>query len=265
MKEMIDGYGAIDVCAFPSVHKGKCVQCHMPPTTISRGDVQLGGNHTFKIIEPEVATKRFPIPIVTNSPTPKMPYSACSGAKGCHTRPNEPYGSLAAGHHHQRQEWTHAKVDEIWAALDVAAVNLGYADTDAAHTALVAIPQNQWTTAQRAFLSSFTNVEFVESEGSFGLHNWDYSREIVNMAMSQAKIAQTGVVVKMPWVVTLSMSKIDREGRHHRQVHAARQDQQGRRWGRPGPDHEADQRRWKVWLQATSTRRATTPSRRRSR
>ena len=43
-------------------------------------------------------------------------------------------------------------------------------------TALVAIPQNQWTTAQRAFLSSFTNVEFVESEGSFGLHNWDYSR-----------------------------------------------------------------------------------------
>ena len=33
MKEMIDGYGAIDVSAFPSVHKGKCVQCHMPPTT----------------------------------------------------------------------------------------------------------------------------------------------------------------------------------------------------------------------------------------
>ncbi len=33
MKEMMDGYGAIDVSAFPSVHKGKCVQCHMPPTT----------------------------------------------------------------------------------------------------------------------------------------------------------------------------------------------------------------------------------------
>ncbi len=35
MKEMMDGYGAIDVSAFPSVHKGKCVQCHMPPTSIA--------------------------------------------------------------------------------------------------------------------------------------------------------------------------------------------------------------------------------------
>ena len=55
MKEMIDGYGAIDVASFPSVHKGKCVQCHMPPTTLSRGDMQLGANHTFKIIMPAVA------------------------------------------------------------------------------------------------------------------------------------------------------------------------------------------------------------------
>jgi hypothetical protein len=50
-------------------------------------------------------------------------------------------------------------------------------------------------------------VEFVESEGSFGLHNWDYSREIVNVAMMQAKIAQSGVIVKMPWKVTLKLSK----------------------------------------------------------
>jgi nitrate reductase cytochrome c-type subunit len=203
MKEMIDGYGAIDVSAFPSVHKDKCVQCHMPPTTTS----PTGGNHTFKIIEPEVANEAVPNPIVTNSPTPKMPYSSCSGAKGCHTRPNEPYGLYLQDTIEQRQTWTKAKVDEIWAALDVAAVNLGYADVDAAHEALMAIPQNQWTTAQRAFLSSFTNVEFVQSEGSFGLHNWDYSREIVNVAMSQAKIAQTGVVVRTPWVVTLKMSK----------------------------------------------------------
>jgi plastocyanin len=68
-------------------------------------------------------------------------------------------------------------------------------------------PQNTWTTTVRAFLSSFTNVEFVESEGSFGLHNWDYSREIVNVAMMQAKVAQSGVIVKAPWRVTLKMSK----------------------------------------------------------
>ena len=57
-KEMMDGYGAIDVQSFPSVHKGKCIQCHMAPTSYSRGSVQLGGNHTFTIIEPEVAMRR---------------------------------------------------------------------------------------------------------------------------------------------------------------------------------------------------------------
>ncbi len=80
--------------------------------------------------------------------------------------------------------------------LDKAAVDNGYADAQAARDALVEKPSNTWTTTERAFLSSFTNVEFVESEGSFGLHNWDYSREIVNTAMMQAKIAQSGVIVK---------------------------------------------------------------------
>ena len=47
----------------------------------------------------------------------------------------------------------------------------------------------------------------MESEGSFGLHNWDYSREIVNTAMMQAKIAETGVIVRLPWKVTFKISK----------------------------------------------------------
>ncbi len=264
MKEMIDGYGAIDVSSFPSVHKGKCVQCHMPPTSISRGNVQLGGNHTFNIIEPEVALEASPIPVVTTSavatasPSGRitttntvtwdvMPMSACST---CHNNNNgvrstpqpvstttatptptasplrvtvtinqnanqSPWGNNPGGDRglwlqdtiEHRQEWTKAKVAAIWAELDKAAKHLGYADTDAAHTALVAVPAAEWTTAERAFLSGFTNNEFVESEGSFGLHNWDYSREIVNTAMMQARIASTGVVVKLPWKVTLKLSK----------------------------------------------------------
>jgi plastocyanin/nitrate reductase cytochrome c-type subunit len=203
MKEMIDGYGAVDVPAFPSVHKDKCVQCHMPPTTTS----PTGGNHTFKIIEPEMASEAVPNPLVTNSPTPTMPYSSCSGAKGCHTRPNEPYGLYLQDTIEQRQEWTHAKIEQIWTRLDTAAVNMGYADIDEAVSTLNAKAMNTWTTAERALLSGFTNVEFVEAEGSFGLHNWDYSRAIVNTAMSQAKIAETGVVVRMPWKVTFKMSK----------------------------------------------------------
>ena len=65
MKEMMDGYGAIDVSAFPSVHKGKCVKCHMAPTSWSRGAVQLGGNHTFNIITPEEANDVLPVPVAT--------------------------------------------------------------------------------------------------------------------------------------------------------------------------------------------------------
>jgi hypothetical protein len=268
MKEMIDGYGAIDVQSFPSVHKGKCVKCHMAPTSISRGSVQLGGNHTFTIIKPEDAAEASPIPyatataVATATPTPggtpvitttrtvtwdSMPFSACST---CHNnddsvadRPEaisttratptpdasplrvnvtvdqlaegSPVANMAGGDKamwlqdtiDQRQSWTHAKIDQIYDVLDAAAMDAGYADYNAARNALVAIPSNEWTTAQRAFLSAFTNVEFVESEGSFGIHNWDYSRAIVNTALSQARIAESGIIVRMPWKVTFKASK----------------------------------------------------------
>jgi hypothetical protein len=264
MKEMIEGYGAIDVQGFPSVHEGKCVQCHMPPTSISRGSVQLGGNHTFNIIEPEVALEASPIPVrtasavataspsgtitTTNTVTwDSMPYSACST---CHSNNNgvlatprpvstatatpnptasplrvtvtinqvanqSAWGNFSGGDRavwlqdtiEQRQEWTHKKIEAIWDTLDSAAVKGGFADADEAHTELVALPAAKRTTAQTAFLMSFTNVEFVESEGSFGLHNWDYSRAIVNKAMEQAGIALSGVAIRLPYKPTLSLSK----------------------------------------------------------
>jgi hypothetical protein len=101
-KEVMDGTGAIGVPqGLPGVHKGKCVECHMPPTSFSRGSAQLGGNHTFQIITPKDAVDASPVPVVTSaatttptpnstpwtSPTPivttyvdesSMPYSACS-------------------------------------------------------------------------------------------------------------------------------------------------------------------------------------------
>lgn len=268
MKEMMDGYGAVDVSSFPSVHKGKCIQCHMPPTSWSRGSVQLGANHTFNIIRPKTAMAASPVPVATattvetSTPEPNgpevvtttltvtqdvMPYSACST---CHSNNNgvkavpQPIStetatpdpnaiplavtvtitqnanqsavSNSSGGDRalwlqdtivQRQTWTKAKIDAVYKSLDKAATVLGYADRDAARTALVEKPANTWTTAERAFLSGLTNVEFVASEGSYGLHNWDYSREIVNKAMQQAKVAQTGVVVRLPWVVKLKLSK----------------------------------------------------------
>ncbi len=62
MKEMMNGTGAIDVPqGSPSVHKGQCVQCHMPPTGKDRltglATDNAAGNHTFAIIEPDVAAE----------------------------------------------------------------------------------------------------------------------------------------------------------------------------------------------------------------
>ncbi len=210
MKEMMDGYGAIDVVGFPSVHKGKCVKCHMPPTSISRGSVQLGGNHTFNIITPEQADSVQPMPFSTTTPSPGaspvittvvMPYSACST---CHGRASDPLATYLQDTIDQRQEWTKAKIVEIHAALAAAAGRLGYADASTARNALVAIPAASRTTHQTTFLKAFTNVGYVESEGSFGLHNWDYSRAIANTALVEA---QSVKAAPKPWRITFKTSK----------------------------------------------------------
>jgi hypothetical protein len=260
MKEMMDGYGAIDVQAFPSVHKGKCIQCHMPPTSYSRGAVQMGGNHTFNIIEPEEAYEASPIPVATPSTvvattyanpsaTPvvttttyvnqdSMPYSACST---CHNNNQKPtpvpvattttsatpaasptaialmvtqnvanQGDKALWLQNtidQRRSWTEAKIAEIHNELKLAAQRLGYADETAAQTALVAIPEANRTFGETNFLKAFTNVGYVESEGSFGIHNWDYSRAIVNVALAEARAVTAVAPAPRSWVVTMKASK----------------------------------------------------------
>ncbi len=107
----------------------------------------------------------------------------------------------------QRQEWTHAKITEIHTELNAGAVRLGYADEAAAHEALVAIAEADRTFGQTNFLKAFTNVGYVESEGSFGLHNWDYSRAIVNVALAQARAVVAGTPAPRQWVVSLRVSK----------------------------------------------------------
>ena len=107
MKEMMDGYGAIDVPPFPSVHKGKCVQCHMPPTSCQPRQRAAGrqphvqhhraGGRGRGLADPgrHDATaarrrRRSPdgTPVITTTITvtwDSMPYSACST---CHNNNN---------------------------------------------------------------------------------------------------------------------------------------------------------------------------------
>jgi len=194
MKEMIDGYGAIDVDGIPSVHKGRCVQCHMVPTGYEHdGAVATAGNHVFAIVTPEEAASQ------RDSSDRAMPYSSCST---CHEKPNDPLATYLDETIVDRQEWTIEKIELIWGLLDTAAGKFGFADAEEAHEAIVAVPAGSRTTNQTEFLKAFTNVEFVETEGSFGIHNWLYTNRIVNKTIAQARS-----VALDPWVVTIARSR----------------------------------------------------------
>jgi len=210
MKQMMDGVGAIDVPqGSPSVHKGKCVQCHMPPTTLSRGDIQLGANHTFKIIEPDVAAAVTPVPLRTTTPVPTaapvvenitMPYSACST---CHSRPDDPDATWLQNTLDDRQAAMHNWDDQVTSALSAAAKRLGFKGANRAtqianaNAALNAIKDKggKWNAAQLKSQRSFTNKMYVVSEGSWGIHNWDYARTVILKALDEARaVTATSVI-----------------------------------------------------------------------
>ncbi len=194
MKEMVNGTGAIDVPqGSPSVHKGKCVQCHMPPTTLSRGDKQLGANHTFSIITPAMATAVTPVPLRTTTPTPgaspvvemtTMPFSACTT---CHSRPGDDAAMWLQDTLTDRQTAMHDWNDDVTAALTKAAKKLGFKDTATANTAINKIKMTKWTRNQMRFQKAFTNQSYVVSEGSWGIHNWEYARTVILTALAEAR------------------------------------------------------------------------------
>ena len=191
MKQMMNGVGAIDVPqGSPSVHKGKCVECHMPPTTISRGDIQLGANHTFSIIEPAMAAGVDPVPFSTPSASPSspvmttMPFSACTT---CHSRPNDDAAMWLQDTLDDRQAAMLGWNEQVTVALTTAAKRLGFKDVAKANTAINKIKPSKWTRGQRAFQKSFTNQSYIVSEGSWGIHNWDYARTVILKALEQAR------------------------------------------------------------------------------
>ena len=194
MREVMNGTGAIDVATSgPSVHKGKCVQCHMPPTTFNRGAVLLGANHTFQLITPEVAAEVTPAPLRTTTPSPgaspvvtyiTMPFSACTT---CHSRPDDPDALWLQDTLDDRQAAMHEWNDKVTAALTAAAKRLGFKSTAAANAAINKIPKKKWSKGQLSFQKAYTNQSFVVTEGSWGIHNWDYARTVILTALSQAK------------------------------------------------------------------------------
>jgi hypothetical protein len=188
MDEVMNGRGAIGVTRMPSVHKDSCVQCHMVPTGYEHdGAAGTSANHRFAIITPEEAATQT---TSTALGVKNMPYSSCST---CHGRSSDPLATYLQNTIENRQAFITEQIEAIWAELDAAAVRQGYADVDEAHAAIAEKDSADWTASELAFMSAFTNVEIVEQEGSFGIHNWPYSNAIVSKAMEQAESVKAAI------------------------------------------------------------------------
>jgi len=199
MKEMMNGTGAIDVPqGSPSVHKGKCVQCHMVPTGYEYdGATATAGNHVFAIITPDQAVSQT---TTTATGVKPMPYSSCTT---CHSRPGDEQATWLQSTLDNRQAAMKAWDAQVTTALSAAAVRLGFTGaTDAdkianANEALNAIKEagGTWKSSQLNFQKAFTNQYYIESEGSWGIHNWDYARTVILRAKDEAlAVTSTSVI-----------------------------------------------------------------------
>lgn len=193
VREMMDGTGAIGVTTTgPGVHKGACVQCHMPPTGYEHdGAIGTAGNHLFAVITPEqAATTTLDFGAYGVRP---MPYSACTT---CHSRPGDAPARWLQDTITDRQAAMTSWIERVTRTLAAAARSFGYGGTGdaaavaAANAALNREPASKWTAKERAFQRAFTNLSFVESEGSLGIHNWTYARVVVLTALKQAEAAR---------------------------------------------------------------------------
>ena len=209
MSEMMDGTGAIDVTpAGPSVHRGKCVQCHMPPTGYEHdGATGTAGNHLFAIITPEQA--RSTTLDFGSYGVRSMPYSACTT---CHSRSGDHEALWLEDTLTDRQAAMHRWDGQVTAALATAAGYLGYQGADpaaaiaAANTGINAKPASTWTSRELAFQKAYTNRSFVESEGSWGIHNWPYAKAVILKAREQARSIQAQAA-STPWKLRLKGSR----------------------------------------------------------
>ena len=203
MKEMMDGTGAIGVPqGSVSVHKGACVQCHMVPTDYDRNAVPMtGANHVFAIVEPEVAKEALSTGNISGAPR-AMPQSSCST---CHAKAGDPYATYLQATLENRQEQMQTWDAQVGDELTAAAARMGHSSLEEANEAINEKDQADWTESELAFQSAFTNRQYIESEGSWGIHNWDYARTVILKALEQAKSVKSTVVnvtISSPLVTT---------------------------------------------------------------
>ncbi len=204
-------------------HKGKCVECHMPPTSYSRGSAQLGGNHTFQIVMPGVSVSVSPVPVSTTAgvvKTATMPFSACST---CHAKPGDANATYLQPTIDARQAQMHDLYDQVGLALQrrrqAAWATCRRLRARAWRRQLVGSrrrrfvrqlaerrPQHQAAPLpgpphELLWQKAFTNWTYIPAEGSWGIHNNAYDLVVIDTALNQAMRSPPD-----PQTVTLKLS-----------------------------------------------------------
>ncbi len=170
-QEMFEGKGALNVEGVPSAHwtapQGpRCVSCHMPGTATSADPGDLA-THNWKIVMPGKAEATQP--------------NACSA---CHTQPTSSVQWQASAA--ELQKLIDSRQKEIKDKM--AALNKRFKDVRSAHPEWDPKAEKK-SEQQIAYETALTNVSFVESDGSYGLHNYEYAQAILTQAEAQLKIA----------------------------------------------------------------------------
>lgn len=172
VQEMFEGQGVLGIEGIPSAHfaagaRGPtCTICHMP-TTASNPYTGKVATHDWEIIMPGRASLGEP--------------DACSG---CHSKLEggaTPYSLPAT-----LQGLIETRQKDIKTRL--AALVKQLKDVKSAHPEWNPTAEKK-SAQQIAYETAFTNVSFVESEGSYGIHNYAYAQAALAYSEEQLRIA----------------------------------------------------------------------------
>lgn len=168
-QEMFEGKGALDVDSNPSSHLTNkagpvCASCHMPGTATSANTGPVA-THNWKIVMPGKAQAQ--------------ESDACSA---CHSPESKirPLNTAAL------QGIIASQQTEIKGALKTLTKQLK--DVKSVHPEWDPKAERK-TEQQVAYEKALTNISFAESEGSLGIHNYEYARAILDKAAEQLAFA----------------------------------------------------------------------------
>ena len=173
MKEMVEGKGAVGIDGKPSPHFAKdgqavCVSCHMPGVAKS-ADTGDMATHDWKIAMPGKVDQDMP--------------NACSA---CHVNPKSAAPQMSAEAMQQLIDTRQKETTDRIAALETRLKAL----SDKNGNWMDAKTRAPGEAAPMGFKAAFTNISFVQADGSKGFHNYQYARLVLDQADKELKVIE---------------------------------------------------------------------------